>query len=210
MTEFKRYVTLTNDRIRFYFICTINAICGATANQMEKWNNLINWNAIKSHHFFCHESYDHTGSWQLSFDKFCWTVFFLAVVFCWFVYCTYFNCENIFNSFCVIYVCVCFYLQNIPQFLPVMRGTVSLPANRDPEVLERLHPDHFKNMCNRMEVHLNASATQVGNEQAHITAKMKEVGFDRSIDVQHMTLNISLNILFQFKILYFFVLIWLT
>lgn len=68
------------------------------------------------------------------------------------------------------------YLQNIPQFLPVMRGTVSLPANRDPEVLERLHPDYFKNMCNRMEVHLNASATQVGNDQAHITAKMKEVG----------------------------------
>lgn len=58
-----------------------------------------------------------------------------------------------------------------------MRGTVSLPANRDPEVLERLHPEHFKNMCNRMEVHLNASATQVGNDQAHITARMKEVGF---------------------------------
>lgn len=57
-----------------------------------------------------------------------------------------------------------------------MRGTVSFPANRDPEVLERLHPEHFKNMCNRMEVHLNASATQVGNDQAHITAKMKEVG----------------------------------
>lgn len=67
-------------------------------------------------------------------------------------------------------------LQSIPQFLPVMRGTVSLPANRDPEVLERLHPDHFKNMCNRMEAHLNASATQVGNDQAHITARMKEVG----------------------------------
>lgn len=57
-----------------------------------------------------------------------------------------------------------------------MRGTVSLPANRDPEVLERLHPDHFKNMCNRMEVHLNASATIVGNDQARITGRMKEVG----------------------------------
>ncbi|XP_055299996.1 BLOC-1-related complex subunit 5 [Sitodiplosis mosellana] len=69
-------------------------------------------------------------------------------------------------------------LQSIPQFLPVMRGTVSLPANRDPEVLERLHPEHFKNMCNRMEAHLNASATQVGNDQAHITAKMKEVDYE--------------------------------
>lgn len=58
-----------------------------------------------------------------------------------------------------------------------MRGTVSLPANRDPEVLERLHPEHFQNMCNRMEVHLNASATQVGNDQAHISAKMKEASY---------------------------------
>lgn len=65
--------------------------------------------------------------------------------------------------------------QNIPQFLPVMRGTVSLPANRDPEVLERLQPDHMKNMCNRMQIHLNASATLVAAEQAHIATKIKEV-----------------------------------
>lgn len=56
-----------------------------------------------------------------------------------------------------------------------MRGTVSLPANRDPEVLERLQPDHLKNMCNRMQVHLNASATQVAADQVHISAKIKEV-----------------------------------
>lgn len=56
-----------------------------------------------------------------------------------------------------------------------MRGTVSLPANRDPEVLERLQPNHLKNMCNRMEVHLNASAIQVAADQAHITGKIKEV-----------------------------------
>lgn len=58
-----------------------------------------------------------------------------------------------------------------------MRGTVSLPANRDPEVLERLQPDHLKNMCNRMQVHLNASATLVAADQAHIAAKIKEVRF---------------------------------
>lgn len=57
-----------------------------------------------------------------------------------------------------------------------MRGTVSSsPANRDPEVLERLHPEHFKSMCNRMQVHLNASASQVANEQAVVAAKIKEV-----------------------------------
>lgn len=70
---------------------------------------------------------------------------------------------------------ICFFFQSIPQFLPVMRGTLSLPAHRDPEVLERLQPIHLKNMCNRMEVHLNASATKVAGDQAQITAKIKEV-----------------------------------
>lgn len=65
--------------------------------------------------------------------------------------------------------------KNIPQFLPVMRGTLSLPANRDPEVLERLQPIHLKNICNRMEAHLNVAATKVASDQAHITAKIKEV-----------------------------------
>lgn len=70
---------------------------------------------------------------------------------------------------------ICFVFQSIPQFLPVMRGTLSLPAHRDPEVLERLQPIHLKNMCNRMEVHLNASAAKVAGDQAQITTKIKEV-----------------------------------
>lgn len=65
-----------------------------------------------------------------------------------------------------------------------MRGTVSLPANRDPEVLERLQPDHLKNMCNRMQVHLNASATQVAADQAHISTKIKEVRNIRKNDIK--------------------------
>lgn len=56
-----------------------------------------------------------------------------------------------------------------------MRGTLSLPAHRDPEVLERLQPIHLKNMCNRMQAHLNASATKVAADQSQITAKIKEV-----------------------------------
>ena len=43
-------------------------------------------------------------------------------------------------------------LQSIPMFLPVMRGTLSLPAMRDPEVLERLQPNHVLNMCTRLQV----------------------------------------------------------
>lgn len=69
-------------------------------------------------------------------------------------------------------------LQSIPQFLPVMRGTVSLPANRDPEVLERLQPNHLKNICSRMQTHLNACAGQVAADQAQITVKVKEVDFE--------------------------------
>lgn len=65
--------------------------------------------------------------------------------------------------------------QSIPQFLPVMRGTLSLPAHRDPEVLERLQPGHLKNMCNRMQAHLNISAAKVASDQSQITTKIKEV-----------------------------------
>lgn len=69
-------------------------------------------------------------------------------------------------------------LKSIPQFLPVMRGTVSLPANRDPEVLERLQPNHLRNVCSRMQAHLNACATQVAADQAQLTVKVKEVDFE--------------------------------
>lgn len=40
------------------------------------------------------------------------------------------------------------------MFLPVMRGTLSLPAMRDPEVLERLQPTHVYNLCSRLQVNL--------------------------------------------------------
>ncbi|XP_065089927.1 uncharacterized protein LOC135711115 [Ochlerotatus camptorhynchus] len=66
-------------------------------------------------------------------------------------------------------------LQSVPMFLPVMRGTLSLPANRDPEVLERLHPNHMINMCSRLQSHFNTCATQVASEQQKITNKIKEV-----------------------------------
>lgn len=56
-----------------------------------------------------------------------------------------------------------------------MRGTLSLPANRDPEVLERLQPVHLTNICNRMQSHLNVCSSKVATDQAVITAKIKEV-----------------------------------
>ncbi|KAL9695519.1 hypothetical protein quinque_014804 [Culex quinquefasciatus] len=63
---------------------------------------------------------------------------------------------------------------SVPMFLPVMRGTLSLPANRDPEVLERLQPAHMVNMCSRLQSHFNTCATQVAQEQQQITNKIKE------------------------------------
>ncbi|CRK92434.1 CLUMA_CG006001, isoform A [Clunio marinus] len=69
-------------------------------------------------------------------------------------------------------------LQSIPMFLPVMRGTLSLPAMRDPEVLERLQPNHVLNMCTRLQCHYNLSATKIAQDQNVINTKIKEVDQD--------------------------------
>uniref|UniRef100_A0A182QX89 BLOC-1-related complex subunit 5 n=1 Tax=Anopheles farauti TaxID=69004 RepID=A0A182QX89_9DIPT len=66
-------------------------------------------------------------------------------------------------------------LQSVPMFLPVMRGTLTLPANRDPEVLERLQPTHLINMCSRLQSHFNTCAMHVSSEQQQITNRIKEV-----------------------------------
>ncbi|XP_011503127.1 PREDICTED: loss of heterozygosity 12 chromosomal region 1 protein homolog [Ceratosolen solmsi marchali] len=57
-------------------------------------------------------------------------------------------------------------LQNIPMFLPIMRGTLNLPPRvRDPEVLERLDPIGLYNLCARYQHHLNNSAQMIATEQ---------------------------------------------
>lgn len=66
-------------------------------------------------------------------------------------------------------------IQNIPMFLPVMRGTLSGSSSRDPEILERLQPIHFHNICNRMLMHYNICASKVAAEQQLIGNKIKEV-----------------------------------
>lgn len=58
-------------------------------------------------------------------------------------------------------------LQNIPMFLPIMRGTLNLPPGvRDPEVLERLDPIGLFNLCARYQHHLNTNAQMIAGEQA--------------------------------------------
>lgn len=71
-------------------------------------------------------------------------------------------------------------LQSIPMFLPIMRATLSLPAARDPEVLERLDPTPFRNLCLRYQRHLTAAANLVATEQNQLSQKIREVDTDIS------------------------------
>uniref|UniRef100_A0A1B6JUM5 BLOC-1-related complex subunit 5 n=1 Tax=Homalodisca liturata TaxID=320908 RepID=A0A1B6JUM5_9HEMI len=66
-------------------------------------------------------------------------------------------------------------LQSIPMFLPIMRGTLTLPAARDPEVLERLDPGALYHLCLHYQNHLNHCAQLVADDQAIITHRIKEV-----------------------------------
>ncbi|XP_018566892.1 BLOC-1-related complex subunit 5 isoform X2 [Anoplophora glabripennis] len=66
-------------------------------------------------------------------------------------------------------------LQGIPMFLPIMRATLSLPAARDPEVLERLDPTPLRNLCLRYQRHLTTAASLVATEQNHLTQKVREL-----------------------------------
>nr|XP_023018425.1 BLOC-1-related complex subunit 5 [Leptinotarsa decemlineata] len=69
-------------------------------------------------------------------------------------------------------------LQSIPMFLPIMRATLSLPAARDPEVLERLDPTPFRNLCMRYQHHLTTAANVVATEQNQILHRVREVDIE--------------------------------
>ncbi|MCL4147250.1 UNVERIFIED_CONTAM: hypothetical protein GTU68_009924 [Idotea baltica] len=64
-------------------------------------------------------------------------------------------------------------LQSIPTFLPIMRGALTAPSARDPEVLERLDTLAFFGLCRRYQVHLNAAATLTSSHQDKLTSKIK-------------------------------------
>ncbi|XP_046384367.1 BLOC-1-related complex subunit 5 [Ischnura elegans] len=66
-------------------------------------------------------------------------------------------------------------LQSVPMFLPIMRGTLNLPAARDPEVLERLDPTGLLALCHRYQQHIAISAQVVASEQALLTVRVREV-----------------------------------
>lgn len=67
-------------------------------------------------------------------------------------------------------------LRTIPQFLPVIRDTVtSASFTREPEILERLPSVYLLNICTRMQTHYNMCATQVATEQNKLVERTKMV-----------------------------------
>ncbi|XP_069684909.1 BLOC-1-related complex subunit 5 [Periplaneta americana] len=69
-------------------------------------------------------------------------------------------------------------LQSVPMFLPIMRGTLNLPAVRDPEVLERLDPNGLLSLCLRYQQHIALCSELVASEQAQLGHKVRDIDFE--------------------------------
>ncbi|KAJ1527464.1 hypothetical protein ONE63_007439 [Megalurothrips usitatus] len=78
-------------------------------------------------------------------------------------------------------------LQNVPMFLPIMRGTLNLPAARDPEVLERLDPSGTLNLCLRYQQHLAICANSIAADQNQAISKIREIDFETQRLVSALT-----------------------
>ncbi|XP_037801998.1 BLOC-1-related complex subunit 5-like [Penaeus monodon] len=66
-------------------------------------------------------------------------------------------------------------LQSIPTFLPIMRGALTAPSARDPEVLERLDSAALVALCRRYQAHLHATASATSQHQDLLSSKIREV-----------------------------------
>lgn len=77
------------------------------------------------------------------------------------------------------------------MFLPIMRGTLYLPAPRDPEVLERLDSAPFFKICLRYQNYLTFCANLVATEQNNLTQKIREVRMliDNNVLTGHLLFN---------------------
>ena len=65
--------------------------------------------------------------------------------------------------------------QLIPTFLPVMRGALTYPGSRDPDVLDRLDSVAVRHLAARLQRHLAANADRTAAKQADITAAIVKV-----------------------------------
>lgn len=69
-------------------------------------------------------------------------------------------------------------LQNIPQFMPVLRDSLLSTWNfsKDTEILERFKMEpHVLNICTRLQHHFHQSASQVALEQSRLVEKTKVI-----------------------------------
>ncbi|XP_066947496.1 BLOC-1-related complex subunit 5 [Macrobrachium rosenbergii] len=78
-------------------------------------------------------------------------------------------------------------LQSIPTFLPIMRGALTAPSARDPEVLERLDAGAMTALCKRYQAHLHAMAYVTSHHQDNLSAKIREVDATMSSLVSQLT-----------------------
>lgn len=58
-----------------------------------------------------------------------------------------------------------------------MRGALTAPSARDPEVLERLDSVALAGMCRRYQVHLHMSAVFISSHQNGLTKHIKAVSY---------------------------------
>jgi len=78
-------------------------------------------------------------------------------------------------------------LQTIPTFLPIMRGALSAPMLKDPEILDKLDYRSIHGLCLRYEEHLKLSAETVSAEQNSLAARIREIDFAIATLVNMMT-----------------------
>ncbi|CAG4949398.1 unnamed protein product [Parnassius apollo] len=71
-------------------------------------------------------------------------------------------------------------LQEIPTFLPIMRGTLGLPGARDPEVIAGLDYRPWVRMTTRLQAHLSACAQPLAADEINLAAKVKEADVEIS------------------------------
>ncbi|CAH1250892.1 BORCS5 [Branchiostoma lanceolatum] len=68
-------------------------------------------------------------------------------------------------------------IQEIPTFLPIMRGSLNIPNMRDPDVLDKLDSKEVLKMCLRYQEHMKQCAEAVAFDQNSLTNRTKEMDF---------------------------------
>jgi len=66
-------------------------------------------------------------------------------------------------------------MKQVPSFLPIIRGTVSLPAARDREALERIDSNAFYRLCQLYQAYMSRCAKAVTADQTLINKQILEL-----------------------------------